>query len=60
MPANYNQLGIEEFSRIAHLVGVAEANRFQDLAFPGPAGMMINSKQWYLWAKTTRISLEGL
>ena len=58
MPVDYHQLGIEEFSRIADLVGVAEADRLQDLAFPGPMGMKINNQEWYLWAKATRLSLE--
>lgn len=58
MPVNYHQLGIEEFSKIADLVGTAEADQLQDLAFPGPIGMVINSKDFYSWAKATRLSVE--
>jgi hypothetical protein len=60
MPINYHQLGMREFTRIADLVGAEEADRLQDLAFPGPVGSTrINDREWYWWTKATRISLES-
>lgn len=59
MPVDYHQLALEEFRAIAKLVGAEEADRLQDAAFPGPIGStLINDREWYLWAKTTRLSIE--
>jgi hypothetical protein len=59
MPVDLHRLGVEEFARIADLVGAEEADRLQDLAFPGPVGItVINDREWYSWAKNTRKSLE--
>ena len=56
---NYYHMACEEMSRIVDLVGCEEADRLQDLRFPGPLGTPIVNKDWYEWASETRQRLEA-